>query len=223
MTTSEGSDAHQNNSAATESLARTNLLNLETSELLRESYLHVHPSGDASHVHYEARWSPSVRSYLSSVKEVIGSLGRAALDSDVAVLPNIDGGGGGSTRERGMEHLVKDGSNTGGELYRIPLLSDKFVKSLSQSSCNPITGNKSGGATSWSFPFSGGSSLTIAPIGSFAHLGNAGLANRRANGNVIPTLDVAVLVDAGDESGENEFVGGKDYLNHRYIDVSFDF
>jgi hypothetical protein len=41
----------------------------------------------------------------------------------------------------------------------------------------------------------------------------------------VPTLDLAVLVkgDGGDGSNKDAFVGGKDYLNHRYTDVSFFF
>jgi hypothetical protein len=55
-------------------------------------------------------------------------------------------------------------------------------------------------------------SLSLIPIGSLAHLGNAGLTNRHANGNNVPVLDVAVLMEG--------MVGGKDYLNGRYGDVS---
>jgi hypothetical protein len=55
-------------------------------------------------------------------------------------------------------------------------------------------------------------SLSLIPIGSLAHLGNAGLTNRHANGNNVPVLDVAVLMEG--------MVGGKDYLNGRYADVS---
>jgi len=103
--------------------------------------------------------------------------------------------------------IVKDGTR-----YRIPLLSDKFTKSVEASSAsNPLT--------SWSFPFAGGNSLTVHPIGSLAHVGNAGLANRHANGNVVPVLDVAVLVNNKSNGEEGDaFVGGKDYLNHRYTD-----
>mmetsp|Transcript_1191 Transcript_1191/g.2196 ORF Transcript_1191/g.2196 Transcript_1191/m.2196 type:complete len:1553 (-) Transcript_1191:57-4715(-) len=201
------SDSTGNNSnSATNALARSNLLRLETSELLKESFLHIHPTGDASHAHYEAKWAPTVRSYLESVKNVVEGLGKATLGPDVAILPNSK-----STKEKGMEHL----HNPGSEKYRIPLLSDKFTKSTENKTAgiNPLT--------SWQFPFAGGASLTIAPIGSFAHVGNAGLANRHANGNVVPVLDVAVLVNGSliDGSCEEEaFVGGKDYLNGRYTD-----
>ncbi|KAL7543753.1 hypothetical protein ACHAXR_013445 [Thalassiosira sp. AJA248-18] len=141
------SSSSEPNNSATNALARSNLLRLETSELLQESFLHIHPphantkgeyesgSQDKS-AHYEAKWAPNN---------------------------------------------------------------------------NPLT--------SWSFPFQGGSTLTLHPIGSFAHIGNAGLSNRHANGNVLPMLDVAVLVNNDDSDGDGGgFVGGKDYLNHRYTD-----
>ena len=35
----------------------------------------------------------------------------------------------------------------------------------------------------------------------------------------MPTLDLAVLVKGGD-GDDDAFVGGKDYLNHRFTDVS---
>jgi hypothetical protein len=133
--------------------------------------------------------------------------------------------------------LPSSGDDDDKPMYRIPLLSDKFHKSLPPSiGTITITGGGAGGKQqqssadnpliSWSFPFHGGSSLSLVPIGSFGHIGNAGLANRHANGgNVLPVLDVAVLVDNNITNHEDSslFVGGKDYLNHRYTDVSFVF
>ncbi len=222
-TSTNSGDATHTSSSATDALARSNLLRLETSELLSESFLHVHPLGDGNHVHYEAKWSTSVRSYLDCVKGVIGTLDGATLSPNVAQLPTIN-----AVKEKGMEHLAST-SKTSDVRYRVPLLSDKHHKSLAASSSSTTGGKHNHNPlTSWSFPFSGGKSLTLHPIGSFAHLGNAGLVNRHANGNVLPMLDVAVLADGSrlDEEGEegkgNEgFVGGKDYLNHRYTDVSF--
>ncbi|KAL9182688.1 hypothetical protein ACHAXT_013340 [Thalassiosira profunda] len=197
--------------AATARLARSNLLRLETAELLKESFLHVHPGGAGggtsglgdARAHYEAKWAPSARGYLHRVKEAIDGLGSATLGPEVALLPGGENGASGEAR------------------YRVPLVSDKFAKTLQSSNTHASkSANIEGGnpLTSWSFPFPGGSSLTLAPIGSFAHAGNAGLANKRANGNVLPVLDVAVLVDGSADGGEGAFVGGKDYLNHRYTD-----
>lgn len=129
---------------------------------------------------------------------ILEGLDGASLGPNVAKLASS-----GAAKEKGMEHL----NSEAGE-YRIPVLSDKFHKSSGGD--NPLT--------TWSFPFQGGSSLSVHPVGSFGHLGNAGLANRHANGgDVLPMLDVAVLIDAN-EGGEDGFVGGKDYLNHRYTD-----
>ena len=211
---SSGASDNNNNNSATDALARSNLLRLETSELLSECQLHIHPTGDGSHVHYEAKWSTTVRSYLENVRGVLGGLSGASLSADVALLPPAANLKSGSVKERGMEHLIPDKKDGEASMYRIPLLSDKFHKSQTATSNN----------TSWTFPFHGGKTLSLVPIGSFAHLGNAGLANKHANGgNVLPVLDVAVLIDNNNGTGGSEeeaFVGGKDYLNHRYTDVS---
>ncbi|EJK61941.1 hypothetical protein THAOC_17480, partial [Thalassiosira oceanica] len=96
-----------------------------------------------------------------------------------------------------------------GRLYRVPLESDKHVKAA--------RGSKRGDeGAGWTFPFAGGESLDVVPVGSFGADGSAGLAARHANGGVVPVLDLAVLFGGGDGG----FVGGKDYLNHRYTDVS---
>lgn len=205
----------------TDALARSNLLRLETTELIKEATLHLHPNGNDSSIHYEAKWAPMVRGYISNVSKALSSLDRCTLSPDVCLIssPSAAAAASSGVKEKGMEQVV--GARTGGvddssnnSMYRVPLQSDKFFKSLPGSSNNP---------TPWTFPFSG--QVKIVPIGSYAHIGNAGLTNRHANGNVVPTLDLAVLVkgDGGDGSNKDAFVGGKDYLNHRYTDVSFFF
>ena len=90
--------------------------------------------------------------------------------------------------------------------YRVPLCSDKFQKHVAA-----IKGSNKNNDGRWEFETP--ASLTLAPVGSFGALGNAGLTNRHANGNNVPILDVAVLIGDG-------FLVGKDYLNGRYVDVS---
>ena len=238
MTVASEAPSSTSSNNNTDSLARSNLLRLETCELLKESVLHIHPPtssststtlGDHYHhggggsnsgvhrAHEEAKWAPSVREYLDKVTRAIACIEPTKLSPSVAILPS-------------------GGDDDNKPMYRIPLLSDKFHKSLPPSSTSTTTGGVAGGKqqqssadnplTSWSFPFHGGSSLSLVPIGSFGHIGNAGLANRHANGgNVLPVLDVAVLVDNNITNHEDSslFVGGKDYLNHRYTDVSFVF
>lgn len=169
------------------SLTRSNLLRLETAELLTESTLHIHPPSLSPHsnegyvtgeerAHYEAKWSPAVRRYLHDVNDVLVNVKQCTIGPEVA--------------------RVEDG-------YRVPLCSDKFRKHVD---CDD-----SSSSDKWEFLSA--ESLTLVPVGSFAHVGNAGLTNRHANGNNVPVLDVAVLMDG--------FVGGKDYLNGRYSDVSY--
>ena len=211
------SGSNNTTSSNTDALVRSNLLRLEMCELLKESFLHIHPpattttsssdNGVVNRAHEEAKWAPTVRDYLVKIQEVMESLDEATLSPSVAILPNSSNSGG--------------GDNDAAQMYRIPLHSDKFHKSLPvSSSSSSSSSGRDNSSTSWSFPFHGGSSLSLVPIGSFGHIGNAGLANRHANGgNVLPVLDVAVLV-SNDVDASSPFVGGKDYLNHRYTDVS---
>jgi hypothetical protein len=70
-----------------------------------------------------------------------------------------------------------------------------------------------------------GDHLKVSPIHSYAANG-AGLTTSFANANVIPTLDLAVLMPVKSKFEEEVdqdtvgMVGGKDYLNGRYFDVS---
>jgi len=233
-TTTNKSSSTTNTSSTntnTETLARNNKLRLQINELLNESVLHVHPSldhggggGGGGNV-VEAKWSNTVRSYISNVSSIISSLDETLLSPNVALLPNNN-------------NIIGRSMEEGGNKYRVPLLSDKFYKSITSSSSLPSSSSSTSTSsppttnplTDYTFPFNGGKSLSIIPIGSFAHLYNAGLTNLHGNGNIVPTLDLAVLVNVDDDKGGDEkgedgkgggFVGGKDYLNHRYTDVSF--
>jgi hypothetical protein len=55
------------------------------------------------------------------------------------------------------------------------------------------------------------SKLTLVPTGSYA-LPNCG-TKKAGNANVLPTFDCAIVVP-------NDYWNAKDYLNHRYMDVS---
>ncbi|EJK67379.1 hypothetical protein THAOC_11596, partial [Thalassiosira oceanica] len=175
--------------AATESLARSNLLRLETAELVREATLRVSPAENRRGG--EARWAPSARRYVDAVKEAVTGLGGATLGPEAAAFPPAE-----------------SDSKKKGRLYRVPLESDKHVK-VARSSKRGDAAN-----AGWTFPFAGGGSLDVVPVGSFGADGSAGLAARHANGGVVPVLDLAVLFEGGDGG----FAGGKDYLNHRYTD-----
>ena len=75
----------------------------------------------------------------------------------------------------------------------------------------------------WQFPFTGGEHLKMAPVNSYAANG-AGLTTSVANANVLPTLDLAVLMPVKskveEEVDDCGMIGAKDYLNGRYFDVS---
>ena len=207
--TSKAADNTSNSN--TDALARSNLLRLETTELIKEATLHLHPNGNDSSIHYEAKWAPNVRGYVSNLSSVLSALDKCTLSPDVCLVSSSASASGGGMKEKGMEQLNGGGGDLESNKYRVPLQSDKFLKSL------PGGSNATSAGTPWTFPFSG--KVKIVPIGSYAHNGNAGLTNRHANGNVVPTLDLAVLVKGGD-GDDDAFVSGKDYLNHRYTDVS---
>ena len=57
--------------------------------------------------------------------------------------------------------------------------------------------------------------LKVEPIGSFG-ANSVGLTNQAGNANVLPTLDCVVMLP-------DSIWNSKDYLNHRYIDVSQSF
>ncbi len=80
------------------------------------------------------------------------------------------------------------------------------------------------GLQKWEIPFPGGNYLKIAPIHSYASNG-AGLTKAAANANVVPTLDLAVLLPVKSKFEEDDkdnfgMIGEKDYMNGRYFDVS---
>eukprot|EP00554_Chaetoceros_debilis_P006566 CAMPEP_0194073910 /NCGR_PEP_ID=MMETSP0149-20130528/1122_1 /TAXON_ID=122233 /ORGANISM="Chaetoceros debilis, Strain MM31A-1" /LENGTH=1393 /DNA_ID=CAMNT_0038753963 /DNA_START=143 /DNA_END=4324 /DNA_ORIENTATION=+ len=78
------------------------------------------------------------------------------------------------------------------------------------------------GIQNWTIPFPGGEELKITPINSYIANG-AGLTTFSANANVIPTLDLAILLPVKSKFedgslGQVGIVGEKDYMNGRYFD-----
>ena len=172
--------------SATAELYRTNLLRLETSELLNESTLHLSPfSGELDR---EVKWSDDVRKYIETIKSAIGAVDSTMLGPDNAAMP--------------PPSPSSDDENVADRRYWAHLDSDKFHKQGSD----------------WSFPFAGGQSLQIEPVGEYG-AGGAGMTNQRGNALCLPLVDLAVLSPSS-SNGEDDMIGGKDYLNGRYFDVS---
>ena len=188
-TTSATADAAAK--SATAELYRTNLLRLETSELLNESTLHLSPfSGELDR---EVKWSDDVRKYIEAVKDAIGGMDSTVLGPDNAAMPPLSSSD---------DNHDKDG--TADKRYWASLESDKFHKQ----------------GSGWSFPFAGGRSLQIKPVGEYG-AGGAGMTNQRGNALCLPMVDLAVLSPSNSAgNGEDDMIGGKDYLNGRYFDVS---
>mmetsp|Transcript_20092 Transcript_20092/g.43309 ORF Transcript_20092/g.43309 Transcript_20092/m.43309 type:complete len:1469 (+) Transcript_20092:333-4739(+) len=174
--------------SATAELYRTNLLRLETTELLSESTLHLSPfSGELDR---EVKWSDDVRRYVETVRLAIESMDATALGPDTAAMPMA----------------VSDDNQTAKKRYWVDLDSDKFRKHVSGSE-----------SARWCFPFPGGKGLQIEPIGQYG-AGGAGMTNQRGNALCLPMVDVAVLVPSHANVEEEGMIGGKDYLNGRYFD-----
>ena len=220
-------------SSSSDALLRSNLLRLEISELVHESSLLVRPGPSSStndHVSSsrsvskkkgggnaggEVKWANDVRRYIEQITETVHSLDGATLSPSVALLSSppatLHDDGSRSSSSKGV----------GQQRYYVPLTSDKFLKSIDTGGDNHNSLSKNNtkkkketaasSSSSWSFPFAGGSSLQLSPIGSYGHVNNAGLTRQHANGatgNVVPTLDMAVLVDAS-SSSSSSFVSGK--------------
>ncbi len=177
--------------AATEELYHTNLLRLQATQLLSESLLPL--SSHTGMLEKEVKWAKDVWQYIDNIKKIVSSLGEALLSPDDVIFKSDE---------------------KSEDKFWIKLHSDKAQKHFDSK-------EDSG---KWKIPFKGGSHLKIQPINSYAANG-AGLTTSVANANVLPTIDVAILMpvkskfdDEGDEAG---MIGGKDYMNGRYFDVSY--
>ena len=151
----------------------------------------LHLSSHTGHLEKEVKWANEAWEYVDTIKRIIGGAKSAVLSpDDVRVNSSLKG-------EKN-------------DLFLIQLHSDKAKKHLS--------GEEKG---TWSIPFHGGSTLDVVPVYSYAANG-AGLTTRAANANVTPTIDVAVLMPVINDGSEGDtgMIGGKDYLNGRYFDVS---
>jgi hypothetical protein len=145
------------------------------------------------------------------------SMDAAVLSPDDVILKkrgsddNKDGGGKSSSKDKS---------------FLIQLHSDKAMKHLNH---NDKKGNSNN--DEWKIHFPGGDCLQMASVNSYAANG-AGMTTTVANANVIPTIDVAVMMpaksrndmdDGDDDATSGGMIGGKDYLNGRYLDVRLRF
>ena len=158
----------------------------------------------------EVKWAKDVWEYMDHLKRTLVTMKPAVLSPDEVQFNfnnnNNNGNGNGNAED---------------EKYWIKLHSDKAQKHFDASDSPSDEKNK------WHFGFAGGEHLKMAPIHSYAANG-AGLTTAVANANVVPTLDLAVLMpvkskfedDADADDNDSGMIGGKDYLNGRYFDVS---
>jgi hypothetical protein len=198
-------DDLQQPSTATEELYHTNLLRLQAAQLLSESILPL--SSHIGTLENEVKWAKDVWQYIDNIKRILASLKGTVLSPDDVTL---------------QSHDKKESSQQQSQRFWVKLHSDKAKKHLDNMLKDESSKDRN---HRFDFEFPGGDHLKVTPIGSYAANG-AGLTTSVANANVVPTLDLAVLMpvkskfeeeDADDKVG---MIGGKDYLNGRYFDVS---
>jgi hypothetical protein len=204
-------DDLQQPSTATEELYHTNLLRLQAAQLLSESILPL--SSHIGMLENEVKWAKDVWQYMENVKKILGTVKGAVLSPDDVTIQSHD----------------KESSQQC-QRFWVKLHSDKARKHLDNVNKDE---NARDNNQRFDFKFPGGDHLKVSPIHSYAANG-AGLTTYVANANVIPTLDLAVLMpvkskfeeddrDDGNHNSEHDnvgMIGGKDYLNGRYFDVS---
>ncbi len=203
---------------ATEELYHTNLLRLQAKQLLSESILPL--SSQTGSLEDEVKWTKDVHDYLDIVQKTIRDINAAVLSPDDVVM-NKKGTGKDQKEQQQRE-----------KTFWIQLHSDKAKKHFEKTSDSANDNNKDNSNVNqhrWEINFPGGGHLQTSCINSYAANG-AGLTTTTANANVIPTLDLAVLLpvqnrnsDDDDDDTTGGMVGGKDYLNGRYFDVRFFF
>lgn len=216
-------DDHETTAVAnsgTEELYHTNLLRLQVKQLLSESILPL--SSQTGFLDDEVKWTKDVHDYIEALQKTISSMDAAILSPDDVLL-----------KKRGS-----DGNHNGGDelttssfkekSFLIQLHSDKAMKHLNRNSSSAPGDNKKGNSNDeWKIHFPGGDCLQMASVNSYAANG-AGMTTTVANANVIPTIDVAVMMpaksrndvdDDNDATNDGGMIGGKDYLNGRYFDV----
>jgi hypothetical protein len=150
-------------------------------------------SSSTGYLEKEVKWASEASEYIDVIRRTIGGVKGAILSPDDV-------------------RVKKSSKGKQKHLFLTELHSDKARRHMSGEEKD-----------AWSIPFEGGATLDIAPIYSYAANG-AGLTTKAANANVTPTIDLAVLLPViKDEDEErNGMIGGKDYLNGRYFDVSLD-
>lgn len=196
-------DDLQQPSTATEELYHTNLLRLQAAQLLSESILPL--SSHIGMLENEVKWAKDVWQYMDNIKKILASLKGTVLSPDDVTL---------------QSHDNKESSQQQSQRFWVKLHSDKAKKHLDNMHKDESSRDSN---HRFDFEFPGGDHLKVTPVGSYAANG-AGLTTFVANANVVPTLDLAVLMpvkskfeeeDADDKVG---MIGGKDYLNGRYFD-----
>ena len=209
MTTNDHETSAGANSG-TEELYHTNLLRLQVKQLLSESILPL--SSQTGLLDDEVKWTKDVHNYIETLQKTISSMDAAILSPDDVVL-----------KKRGSD----DESTSKDKSFLIQLHSDKAMKHLNRNSESAGGNTKNGNSNDeWNIHFPGGDCLQMASVNSYAANG-AGMTTTVANANVIPTIDVAVMMPAksrNDMDDDNDatnrgMIGGKDYLNGRYFDV----
>ena len=203
---------------ATEELYHTNLIRIQAKQLLSESILPL--SSQTGHLEEEVKWTKDVHDYLDVVQKTIRNIDAAVLSPDDVIFNKKSAGDNNINKKKGQDEEQKQQQKA----FWIQLHSDKAKKHFEKVDDN-VNDSENGNQHQWKIDFPGGEYLQTSCINSYAAHG-AGLTTATANANVIPTLDLAVLLPVQSRNSDEEeddrasgMIGGKDYLNGRYFDV----
>jgi hypothetical protein len=184
-TTATANSEEKNNSAAVWELHRSNLLRLQSQELVRECAFADGGTGSSS----SSSWTSAAESYVRLVSELV-------------------------------EDGWRRGTKEGGEDYDSDLLSTMPFPTFSADA-------KKGNGASLKVEPGAGPPLKVEPCRANS-IGGV-LTHPSGNANVLPTFDVVVRIpnavfaataaSSGDD-GKTSPLSSKDYLKHRYYDVS---
>ena len=199
------------NANATEELYHTNLLRLQAEQLLSESILPL--CSQTGYLDKEVKWCRDVQEYIETVRNTIHKVNAVDLSPNDVKLRQQN--------QKEVESVIT--TKLSEQKFWIELQSDKAKRHLESYNKSSNDIDKDQAKDAWSFHFPGGEHLQTSSINSYAAYG-AGLTTATANANVIPTVDLAVLLPTKNRNDNDEadaMISGKDYMNGRYFDVRF--
>ena len=197
--------------------------------------------------HKKTKWEKDSRNYINAISTILKNMDSTILSPDVVLITNKDKDDDDVKRtwiqlqsDRALRHFNTSTST----------ITSTSTTTSTSTNYNSTNNNSNNNQWKFPF-HGGKSFTTIEPINSYALPNGAGLTTKNGNAMKIPILDLGVLIGnnrpagdctrlEGDYDDRNEdevdmeeddnhiekimkedMIGGKDYLNGRYFDVSY--